>query len=86
MNGTMAQNSEPRRSTCAEGVNGVSLLVKFGRNARKKRIVSGFDIDIRMPRPTRRQPLAAAGLSAFSPRCRNPSQASLNEPKARWPM
>ena len=31
MNGTMAQNSEPRRSTCAAGVNDVLLRVKFGR-------------------------------------------------------
>ena len=37
MKGTIAQKSEPRNTTCKAGANVESSLVKFGRNAKKKR-------------------------------------------------
>ena len=57
-------------------------VVKLGRNARKKRIVSGFDIDMAIPRRKSRTPRADAGRSASGDEARKLRMASANAPYA----
>ena len=64
MKGTSAQKSVPRSSVCTAGERDELEVVKLGRNARKKRIVRGFDIDMAIPRRKSRMPRAVAGRRA----------------------
>jgi len=59
--GIKRQNTVPNIKVWARAGNAESARVKCGRNARKKRIVSGLDMAIATPRPKIRQPLSAIG-------------------------
>ena len=80
MNGTSAQKSVPRSNVCMAGERDELEVVKFGRNARKKRIVRGFDIDMAIPRRKSRRPRAVAGRSASGDEARKLRKASANAP------
>ena len=77
-NGTSAQKSVPRSSVCTAGESDELEVVKLGRNARKKRIVRGFDIDMAIPRRKSRMPRAVAGRSASGDESRKLRMASTN--------
>ena len=77
-NGTSAQKNVPRSSVCTAGERDELEVVKLGRNARKKRIVRGFDIDIAIPRRKSRMPRAVAGRSASGDEVRKLRIASAN--------
>ena len=77
-NGTSAQKSVPRSSVCTAGERDELAVVKLGRNARKNRIVRGFDIDIAIPRRKSRMPRAVAGRSASGDEVRKLRMASAN--------
>ena len=55
-------------------------VVKLGRNARKKRIVRGLDIDMASPRRKSRAPRAVARRSASGDEARKLRMASANAP------
>lgn len=85
-NGTSAQKSVPRRSVCTAGERDEFAVVKLGRNARKKRIVRGFDMDIAIPRRKSRMPRAVAGRSALGDESRKLRIASAKAAYARYAM